>query len=291
VYALREGLTEVVKGSLVGSIISNLLLVLGMCFFCGGLKYKVQRFSATGARAQYSLLLLAVLALVIPTVVLLTGERVEMELLMSRSCAVVLAILYVCYLVFQLVTHKEMFTAVEVGESAEPWPNSGEAAGDEAEVEEAEASLSKGAALVLLILATALVAPLSEGLTGSVQGVTKELGISQSFVGIILLPIVGNAAEHTTAVTVAVKNKMDLSLGVALGSSTQIALFVVPFTVIAGWVMGVPMDLNFHVLPASILLLTVLIVGSCINDGESHWLEGAALIAAYSLIAVSFWYM
>eukprot|EP00931_Biecheleriopsis_adriatica_P088639 TRINITY_DN62918_c0_g1_i1.p1 TRINITY_DN62918_c0_g1~~TRINITY_DN62918_c0_g1_i1.p1 ORF type:complete len:510 (+),score=104.57 TRINITY_DN62918_c0_g1_i1:34-1530(+) len=280
VYALRDGLTEVVKGSLVGSIISNLLLVLGMCFFFGGINYKVQRFSATGARAQYSLLLLAVLALVIPTVVLLTGARPEMELLMSRGCAVILALLYVCYLVFQLVTHKDDFAPVE---------DSSTAAGQAQEEE--EVLLSPGAAVVLLFLSTALVAPLSEGLTGSVEGVTKTLGISDAFVGVVLLPIVGNAAEHLTAVTVATKDKMDLSLGVALGSSTQIALFVVPFAVITGWILGVPMDLNFKPLDASILLLTVLIVGSTIADGESNWLEGAALIAAYLLIAVSLWFM
>ncbi|OLQ08117.1 Ca(2+)/H(+) antiporter [Symbiodinium microadriaticum] len=276
IFALREGLTEVVKGSLVGSIVSNLLLVLGMCFFCGGLQYNTQRFSPTGARAQYSLLLLAVLALVIPTVVLLTGARPDSELLISRGCAIVLAVLYVCYLVFQLYTHKDQF---------------GTEANEEEPAEEEQPMLSKGASLALLLVATVIVAPLSEGLTGSVEGVTKTLQLSDAFVGVILLPIVGNAAEHLTAVTVATKDKMDLSLGVALGSSTQIALFVVPFTVIAGWFMDVPMDLNFKSLDVSILLLTVLIVGSTISDGESNWLEGAALIGAYLLIAVSLWYI
>lgn len=276
IFALREGLTEVVKGSLVGSIVSNLLLVLGMCFFCGGLQYNTQRFSPTGARAQYSLLLLAVLALVIPTVVLLTGARPDSELLISRGCAIVLAVLYICYLVFQLYTHKDQF---------------GTEANEEEPAEEEQPMLSKGASLALLLVATVIVAPLSEGLTGSVEGVTKTLQLSDAFVGVILLPIVGNAAEHLTAVTVATKDKMDLSLGVALGSSTQIALFVVPFTVIAGWFMDVPMDLNFKSLDVSILLLTVLIVGSTISDGESNWLEGAALIGAYLLIAVSLWYI
>ncbi|CAE7354801.1 CAX1 [Symbiodinium natans] len=153
-------------------------------------------------------------AQVIPTVVLLTGARPDSELLISRGCAVVLAVLYICYLVFQLFTHKEQFATEADGE----------------ESEEAQPTLSKGAALALLLAATLIVAPLSEGLTGSVEGVTKTLQISDAFVGVILLPIVGNAAEHLTAVTVATKDKMDLSLGVALGSSTQIALFVVPFT-------------------------------------------------------------
>lgn len=208
-----------------------------MCFFFGGITYKTQRFNASGARTQYSLLLLAILALVIPTVVLLTGARPESELLISRGCALVLAALYVCYLFFQLVTHREDFAA------------EAEAVADSAEEEQ---RLSPGAAVALLLAATLLVAPLSEALTGSVEGVTEALKISKAFVGVVLLPIVGNAAEHLTAVTVATKDKMDLSLGVALGSSTQIALFVVPFTVIVGWILGVPMDLNFRSWPDGI---------------------------------------
>eukprot|EP00913_Durusdinium_trenchii_P017080 g16064.t1 len=274
VFALREGLTEVVKGSLVGSIISNLLLVLGMCFFFGGLNYQTQRFNANGARTQYSLLLLAILALVIPTVVLLTGVRPESELLISRGCAIVLAVLYICYLIFQLVTHKDEFAAAETEDDCE---------------EEAEPSLSPGTAVALLVAATLLVAPLSEALTGSVEGVTKTLNISDAFVGVVLLPIVGNAAEHLTAVTVATKDKMDLSLGVALGSSTQIALFVVPFTVIIGWILGVPMDLNFRSLDVSILLLTVLIVGSTIVDDAEcprhrRWHRGLSSVLSAAIL-------
>jgi len=267
---------EVVKGSLIGSIISNLLLVLGFCFFCGGLKYKQQTFNAEGAGTQNSLLLLAALALAIPTIVNLAmagGLSADSELWISRGCAIVLAFLYLLYLYFQLVTHPEIF--VEEG----------------GEEEEAELGLSTGGAISVLLVSTAMVAACSESLTGAVEGVTKSLGISESFVGIVLLPIVGNAAEHLTAVTVAVKDKMDLSVGVALGSSTQIALFVVPFTVLAGWSMGVPMDLDFTVLPAAVMLLTVLIVGSTVTDGRSNWLEGAMLIAAYILIAVAFWFV
>jgi len=273
VFALREGLVEVVKGSLVGSVLSNLLLVLGMSFFFGGLNYKEQVFSADSARTQASLLLLAVLALVLPTLVASQASGpIPATLLVSRGCAVVLALLYGLYLYFQFVSHKDEFEA------------------EEGEEEEEEAELSPGGATAVLAAATLVIAACSESLTGSVGGMTKDLGISESFVGVVLLPIVGNAAEHLTAVSVAAKNKMDLALGVALGSSTQIALFVVPFSVLIGWYVGVPMDLNFHVLPASVLLLTALIVSSTIADGRSNWLEGAMLVAAYVLIGIAFWY-
>ena len=234
-----------------------------MCFFFGGITYKTQRFNASGARTQYSLLLLAILALVIPTVVLLTGTRPESELLISRGCAVVLAALYVCYLVFQLVTHREDFAAEA----------------EAVEAEEEEQRLSPGAAVALLLAATLLVAPLSEALTGSVEGVTEALKISKAFVGVVLLPIVGNAAEHLTAVTVATKDKMDLSLGVALGSSTQIALFVVPFTVIVGWILGVPMDLNFRSWPDGISRA----LKSCSQVGRVHPLAHRAAPWPFSM--------
>jgi len=301
VYALQDGLIDVVKGSLVGSIISNLLLVMGMCFFFGGLKYKRQTFSAGGARTLYSLLLLAVLALLLPTVASLTGQATAgQEVLISRGAAVVLGSLYVLFLYFQLETHKDEFTldnfeasgAVGGAPRSEPWPlKEGETAPEIEDLEEEEQKLSLGAALSVLTATTLLVAACSEGLTGSVEGLTKTLGISKLFVGVILLPIVGNAAEHLTAVTVATKDKMDLSLGVALGSSVQIALFVVPFTVLAGAYIGAPMDLNFQALPTVVMLLTVLIVGSTINDGESNWLEGIMLIGAYVLIAVVLWFI
>mmetsp|Transcript_10175 Transcript_10175/g.17477 ORF Transcript_10175/g.17477 Transcript_10175/m.17477 type:complete len:229 (-) Transcript_10175:52-738(-) len=192
------------------------------------------------------------------------------ELHISRVSAIILGVLYVLYLVFQIGTHPEQFSA-------------------EGEGEEMEVEMSAGCAMLMLVVSTLIVAVCSEALVGSVEGITAEWPISRGFIGVVLLPIVGNAAEHATAVTVAAKDKMDLSLGVALGSSTQIALFVVPFTVIAGWIIDVPMDLNFKPVATGILLLTVLIVCALTADGQSNWMEGVMLIAAYILIAVAFW--
>mmetsp|Transcript_105095 Transcript_105095/g.338940 ORF Transcript_105095/g.338940 Transcript_105095/m.338940 type:complete len:415 (-) Transcript_105095:217-1461(-) len=278
VFALREGLVDVVQGSLLGSILSNLLLVLGMCFALGGMKYHTQKYNGDGARTQASLLLLSVLALVMPSLAGLTVSKKgvnaaqETELFISRGAAIILGVLYCLYLCFQLGTHRECFQAEDEGESE-------------------ETTMSAPCAVVILIVVTLVVAMCSEGLVGSVEGMTEKLGVSRSFIGTVLLPIVGNAAEHATAVTVAWKDKMDLSLGVALGSSAQIALLVVPFTVIVGWIIDVPMDLNFHPVNTGILLITVLIVGMLTSDGESNWLEGAMLLAAYLLVGVTFWFI
>jgi Ca2+:H+ antiporter len=270
IFALKEGLVDVVQGSLLGSIYSNLLLVLGMCFFFGGVLFHTQKYNADGARVQSNLLLLSVLAMVIPSLVALASSKQEQSLAMSRGAAIILSCLYCGYLFFQLGTHTDYFSGEEGGEGEEE-------------------HMHPILATVLLFTITIIIALSSEALVGSVEGITEHLGISKHFIGVILLPIVGNAAEHLTAVSVAMKNKMDLSLGVALGSSLQIALLVVPFTVITGWIIEVPMDLNFHPLGTGILLLTVLIVGSLTSDGESNWLEGAMLIAAYVMIGITFW--
>ncbi|CAJ1348383.1 unnamed protein product [Effrenium voratum] len=274
VFALKKGLVTVVQGSLLGSVLSNLLLVLGMCFFFGGIKYHKQKYNADGARVQSNLLLLSVLAMVIPSLVGVVSSEEGISLQMSRGAAIIMGVLYGLYLIFQLRTHKDYFETENDG-------------GEEG----AEEPVHPCVAAVLLMFITLAVGVCSEGLVNSVEGITKNMGISEHFIGVILLPIVGNAAEHLTAVDVAMKNKMDLSLGVALGSSSQIALLVVPFTVLAGWAIGVPMDLNFRPLGTGILLVTVLIVGSVTSDGESNWLEGAMLIAAYIMVGLTFWTM
>merc|ERR1712060_35704 len=209
--------------------------------------------------------------MVVPSISGLTSNDKDTELFISRGAAMILGVLYILYLLFQLRTHTEHF---------------------QTEDEEDEGvTMSAGCATAALLVSTIIVAICSEGLVGSVEGLTERLQISRAFIGVILLPIVGNAAEHATAVTVAMKNKMDLAIGVTLGSSSQIALFVVPFTVLVGWMMDVKMDLNFGPVMTGILLLSVLVVGNLTSDGESNWLEGAMLLAAYFLIAVTFWFL
>jgi len=275
VYALRENLIEIVQGSLMGSVLSNLLLVLGCCFFFGGLQNHKQVFNAEGARAQGSLLLLAVLAMIMPSVACVAQPKAtkDVDLAISHGAGVILFVLYVLYLFFQLKTHPEFF----------------ESQNEDAQDEQGS-DMGPIFSAVALAITTLIIAVCSEGLVSSVNGMTKGSGLTKDFIGVVLLPIIGNAAEHVSAVSFALKNKMDLALGVALGSSSQIALLVVPFTVMWGWISGVDMDLNFGPMHTGVLLLTVLIVGSITSDGESNWLEGAMLIAAYIMIAVLYWF-
>ncbi|CAE7784468.1 eif4a3, partial [Symbiodinium necroappetens] len=272
VNAIKAGLVNVVQGSLLGSILSNMLLVLGMSFFAAGVVEKESRFSAKGASANMTCLTLGSIALALPTIYnCMENTSTEDVLSISRISSAVIAFVYVLFLVFQLFTHAHLFAA-EGGE-------------DE------EVSISALSAVLLLIFATLAVAVCSEYLVDSIEGVTEEFGLPGAFIGVILLPIVGNAAEHATAVTVAFKGKMDLALGVAVGSSTQIALLVVPFSVIVGWAFDVPMSLDFRIFDTTVMILSVFITHTALQDGCSNWLEGSILIAIYVLIAIICWYI
>eukprot|EP01053_Blabericola_migrator_P005984 Blabericola_migrator_1__5983@NODE_3014_length_2111_cov_159_219667_g1867_i1_p1_GENE_NODE_3014_length_2111_cov_159_219667_g1867_i1NODE_3014_length_2111_cov_159_219667_g1867_i1_p1_ORF_typecomplete_len330_score51_94Na_Ca_ex/PF01699_24/3_2e24Na_Ca_ex/PF01699_24/6_1e22SelK_SelG/PF10961_8/0_019SelK_SelG/PF10961_8/1_2e04SLATT_6/PF18169_1/0_064SLATT_6/PF18169_1/4_1e03DUF3930/PF13067_6/0_31DUF2627/PF11118_8/4_3DUF2627/PF11118_8/7_3e03DUF2627/PF11118_8/6_7e02DUF2304/PF10066_9/23DUF2304/PF10066_9/8_9_NODE_3 len=278
VQSLRAGLIAVVQGTLLGSILSNLLLVLGMSFFAGGLFHKVQKFNAQGAACSTSLLMLASLAFITPTVAKSDNANSADVLQISRITATFIGITYFLYLFFQLYTHLSLFKddqgeSDELGEECEDW-----------------ASLSFGTACGALLAITLLIAYQSECLVQSIEGVSVNSGIPEAFIGVILLPIVGNAAEHATAVTVAIKNKPDLTMGVAVGSSTQIAMFMVPFAVLAGWLMDVPMNLAFSLVAVVVLTFSILIVIGVVQDGESNWLEGIMLMVAYCIIAVVFWF-
>eukprot|EP00931_Biecheleriopsis_adriatica_P048531 TRINITY_DN28039_c0_g1_i1.p1 TRINITY_DN28039_c0_g1~~TRINITY_DN28039_c0_g1_i1.p1 ORF type:complete len:484 (+),score=80.74 TRINITY_DN28039_c0_g1_i1:145-1452(+) len=272
VNAIRSGLVDVVQGSLLGSILSNLLLVLGMAFLAAGFFFKELRFSASGASANMTCLTLGSIALALPTIYnCMEGTSQEDVLSISRISSAVIACVYVLFLIFQLGTHADLFSS--------------------GEEEEEEASMSALTSVICLLAATCCVAACSEFLVDSIEGVTEEYGLPGAFIGVILLPIVGNAAEHATAVTVAAKGKMDLALGVAVGSSTQIALLVVPFSVIVGWFFDVPMSLDFRIFDTTVMVLSVFITGSALQDGASNWLEGAILIAIYVLIAIICWFI
>jgi len=277
--ALRLGLTEVVKASLTGSILGNILLVLGASCLAGGLKVKDLRFNAAAARMMSTLLLLAATALVLPAAFHhLVHPAPGLERSLSREIAVVLLVCYGLSLLFSLRTHKQLF----VGPAAEaaaverrgqaPWP------------------LRRSVAV--LALATALVAWMSEILVGSIEPAARALGMTSFFVGVIVVAIVGNAAEHSTAVLMARQNRMDLALGIAVGSSVQIALFVAPLLVLVSpWVGPVPLDLVFA--PAEVLavVIAVLVTTQIAGDGESHWLEGVQLLAVYLILALVFYFL
>ncbi|KAJ3126090.1 hypothetical protein HK098_007888 [Nowakowskiella sp. JEL0407] len=267
VLALRNGLVQVVQSSLLGSILSNLLLVLGF-------KYKTQTYNITAAQTAASLFCMTILALFLPAVLEWNKEPGKDShpavVIVSRLTAIVLFVVYILYLVFQLKTHTHYF-ADESGEEEEP-------------------QITLPVSIALLLVATVLVALNAEYLVDSIDGLSKAWGLSENFVGLILLPIVGNAAEHVSAVTVAMKNKMNLVIGIAVGSSMQIALFVTPLAVIAGWILGKEMTLAFTPIETVVVFVAIFIVNSLISDGESNWLEGALLLASYLVVAVVFWF-
>ncbi|KAI9732333.1 MAG: hypothetical protein M1834_001540 [Cirrosporium novae-zelandiae] len=316
IIALVKGELTIVQTSLIGSMLSNLLLVMGMCFFFGGLNRLEQHFNITVAQTAASLLILAVGSLVIPTAFVSwssAGKKGVLEL--SRGTSIMLLITYGCYLFFQLKSHISMYntpsekvakrsTKVDKGDASKGVAqigaamskmSGGEAAKQELmqnpDDEEEEPQLAFWVAILTLCISTALVGVTAEYMVDSIDAVTDEYNISEEFVGLILLPIVGNAAEHATAVTVAVKDKMDLAIGVAIGSSMQIAMLVIPIAVVLGWILtGSDLTLDFDGFQIAILFVAALLVNFIISDGKSHWLEGAMLQILYVIIAVAAWF-
>ncbi|CDH56696.1 calcium proton exchanger [Lichtheimia corymbifera JMRC:FSU:9682] len=313
IIALTQNLVVVVQASMLGSILSNLLLVLGMCFWFGGIRYQEQVFNQIVAQTSSSLLFIATISLLLPAAFYASVGKTESEeqltqdiLHISRATSVILLVIYFAYLFFQLKTHKDLFlqtpsearrvsyqsqrtstlTNVErtmyTGKNTKNQPEDD----DEEEVPQMPFWMS----CLALVVITALVAVCAEFLVSAIEDVVAQWHISETFVGLILLPIVGNAAEHVTAVTVAMKNKMDLALGVAVGSSMQIALLVTPLMVIIGWGMDVEMSLLFNVFETAVMLISVVMVNYLMMDGKSNWLEGFMLFALYIVLAICFYY-
>jgi Ca2+:H+ antiporter len=284
--ALKGGLINVVKATISGSIISNLLLVMGFSMLLGGIRYKEQEFKPIAARLNASTMNLAVVAILLPTAVEYTSTGIGEETLQNLSVAValVLILVYGLTLFFSMKTHSYLYDVgvaeLEIAEEAEGKPIDGK-------VEE-KPNLWFWVPLLLVI--TLGVAIESELLVESLEAATSELGLTTLFTGVILLPIIGNAAEHATAVTVAMKDKMDLSVSVAVGSSMQIALFVAPVLVIAGWLIGQPMDLNFNPFELVAVAVAVLVANSISADGKSNWLEGSLLLATYTILGLAFYF-
>lgn len=261
---------ELVQASLIGSILGNLLLVLGLALLWGGYNYQTQTFNQEALSINGSLLLLAVLALIIPAAASHTELVDENILNLSRYASLVLLLMYCLSLFFQFKTHSHLFDAKsEIKEQEEP-------------------KMTTKDAWILLILATVLVGWMAEVLVHSVDEAAKGWGLPTLFIGVILLPFFGNAAEHFTAVLVAGKDKMDLSLAIAIGSSVQIAVFVAPLMVLFAWAMGVPISLKFGILETAATFMSVLVANFILNDGKTNWLEGVMLLACYVILALSF---
>lgn len=276
VMALQKGLYSVVKASLTGSIIGNILLVLGAAVFAGGLKFERQKFNTTAARAQVTLLTLAAIGMIMPAAFHYlsgpAGQRREDDL--SLEISVVLLLAYGAHLVFSLHTHKQLF------------------AGEAGAGEHSAAAWTLKKAVMFLLGATALIAWVSEILVGSVEHAAESFGMTRVFLGVIVVAVVGNAAEHSTAILMALKNKMELSIGIAIGSSLQIALFVAPLLVILSHFIG-PKAMDLVFTPAEVLavFVAVLISGQIAADGESNWLEGALLLSVYLILGIVFFFL
>ena len=286
IFALREGLQEVVKASLVGSILGNILLVMGAAMLVGGLKRERQRFDRTAANVQSLTLLLACVALLMPAIFELViggslpdptdvAERFPADLEhLSLGVALVLMASYIAGLVFSLKTHKDLFNPVhgEDEHAGEPW------------------SVRK--AVTMLAIAGVAVGVLSEILVGSITEASASIGLSPFFVGIIVVAIVGNAAEHWVAIYFAARNKMDLAVNIAIGSSAQIALFAAPLLVILSfWIGDFPMALVFNGLELGAIVLAVLIANQVTQEGESTWFEGLQLLAVYLVLGLTFFFV
>ena len=262
---------HLVQASLIGSILGNLLLVMGLAFVWGGIHYTEQKFSETQVSSNGSLLLLAMIVLVVPSVFNYTvgGEQgAEGVANLSHIAALVLLLMYGLFLFFQFRTHVELF-ATETHHYEEP-------------------EMSQRDAIILLVAATVLVSWMAEILVHSVEAAAEEVGLPHLFIGVILLPLFGNAAEHFTAVSVAAKDKMDLSFAISMGSSTQIAVFVAPLMVLISWILKVPLTFDFGMLETVSAFLAVLIVNIIASDGKSNWLEGAMLLGAYAVLGAAF---
>jgi len=305
VVALLQGQLRIVQTSLLGSILSNLLLVLGCSFLAGGLKFSESNFQVTAAQNSSSLMTLACLTLVIPAAYYASGRNndgltlhglskirslltttnsgdllspVEQHyhdglLVISRGTAILLLLVYVAYLVFQLKTHAYLFEAQQ---------------GEDGEVEEASemSAVAAGSALLIVTVVTSFCA---DYLVASIEETAERYSIPKPFIGLILLPLVANAAEHVTSIWMAMKNKMELTIGVCVGSSIQIAAFVIPLLVVVGWITGHELTLFFANFETIVLFISVMLVNLLIQDGKSNYMEGVMLIALYLVIALAFW--
>jgi Ca2+:H+ antiporter len=274
--ALRAGLHTVVKASLVGSIVGNILLVLGAAMLAGGLRHKEQHYNVAGARSQATMLTLAAIALILPAAYRSAlGAGAPETGSLSVWIAWVLLAVYAANLVFSLITHPKLFAGEH--EAADGGH---------------EAAWSPGHAAGVLAAATAAIAWMSEILVGVIEPTSRELGLNDAFVGVFVVAILGNAAEHATAVTAALRDRMDLALSIAIGSSVQVALFVAPLLVLASLFVGpTPMDLAFGGGMVLTVLLAVLITGQVAGDGRSDWLKGVQLLAVYVILGLAYLFL
>ena len=273
--ALQKGLAGLVKASITGSIIGNVLLVFGASALVGGLRFNVQRFNRTAAGLGTTMLLLSAIGLLVPAVFhrLARAGGASVELKLDTEIAVVLFLTYLASLIFTLRTHRDLYGPGELEEAHAPGG-------------------SVRGAVIMLVASTAGVAVVSEVLVSAVSEAATSLGMTELFVGVVIVALVGNAAEHSSAVVLAARNQMDAAIGIAVGSSTQIALFVAPVMVFLSYVIGpAPMDLLFTTFELVAIGISVISIAFIAHDGETHWMEGVQLLAVYAILALGFYFL
>ncbi len=274
---IRAGLFNMVKASITGSIVGNILFVLGLAIFLGGLKREKQTFNSLAAGVGSTMLTLSVISLLIPAVFAQTAhfqnpsQKFILSEELSLAISIILMLVYICGLIFSFKTHRHLIHET-----------------DSETHDETESHWGVKKSIFILFISTVTIALISEFLVTSLSPTAKSLGLTELFMGIIVIAIIGNAAEHSTAVLVAIKNKMDLSMNIAIGSSIQIALFVAPVLVITSYLMGTPMDLEFTLLEVVAVAISVAVVSLISLDGESNWLEGIQLLAVYAILTIVF---
>jgi Ca2+:H+ antiporter len=275
--ALKAGLVDIVKASITGTIISNLLLAMGLSMFLGGLKYKEQEFKPIVAQVSGSSMTLAVIAILLPTMAFYSANKSDVFAIekLSIAVAIILIVVYAMTLLFSLKTHSYLYEVSLV----------------DLDIETTRHKPNLRLWLVILVASTLAVAYESEMFVGVVESATKGLGLTPLFTGVILLPLVGGAAEYVTAVGVAIKNNMDLSVSVAMGSSLLVALLMAPLLVLVGYAIGQPMDLNFNPFEIVAVAVAVIVANLISLDGRSNWLEGSLLLATYLILAAAFYFL
>ncbi len=282
-FALKAGMHDVVKASITGSILGNILLVMGASLLAGGLKFREQKFNRTASGLAATMLALAMIGLLMPAIFhahLVQHHTTANEAGVSLEIAIVLFVSYALMLLFSLKTHKHLYNSEEAQQQHRD------------SLKEPEFHWSIRTATIVLLSATIAVAWMSELLVGSIEATRQSLGWTEVFVGVIVVAIVGNAAEHSTAILVAMKNRMDLSLQISLGSALQIALFVAPVLVFTSYLPGFErLDLVFTMMEVVAVAVSVLVVALVAIDGESNWMEGLLLLAVYLILAIAFYHL
>ena len=294
IIALREGLFDVVKASLTGAIIANILLVFGAGAILGGLRYPVLRFNSSAACIGTTMLALSAIGLLLPAIYhhVVPGVTPAVELNLGLAIAIVLLVTYILNLVFSLKTHRHLYTGIPVSDEAE---RENEKRSEVAAAKHGEADQKKSdlwRSLGMLAVSAGLIAWMSEMLVTSVEGTARQMGMSQVFIGVIFVAIIGNAAEQSTSIFMALKNKMDLAINITTGASIQIALFVAPLLLILSYFIApAPMDLTFTTMEVVSVMIAVGLIRLTAHDGDMNWIEGVQLVAVYIMLAIMFYLM